>query len=139
METRTIRQQVTFKAAPHEVYELLMDEKKHAAFSQSKTSISRKVGGKINSGDGYIEGTNLEWVPDKKIVQSWRDSDWPEGHFSKAMWSFTPKPGGTHMIFTQSGVPADQYDATAQGWHDYYWEPMKILLKNPLAEILPLV
>jgi len=70
METRDIRQQVTFKAPPHEVYELLMDEKKHGAFSQSKTSINSKVGGKISSGGGYIEGTNLELVPDKKIVQS---------------------------------------------------------------------
>ena len=129
METRNIRQQVTFKASPHEVYELLMDEKKHGAFSQSKTSISRKIGGKISSGDGYIEGTNLELISDQKIVQSWRDSDWPEGHLSKASWLFNPIKGGTRMIFTQSGVPADQYEATAQGWRDYYWEPMKAMLK----------
>jgi activator of HSP90 ATPase len=130
METRNIRQQVTFKSPPHEVYELLMDEKKHGTFSHSKTSISRKVGGKISSGDGYIEGTNLELVPDKKIVQSWRDSDWAVGHFSKATWSFSPTTGGTLMVFTQSGVPADQYEATSQGWRDYYWEPMKGMLKK---------
>jgi activator of HSP90 ATPase len=130
METRTIRQQVTFKASPHEVYELLMDEKKHAKFSQSKTTVSRKIGGKISSGDGYIEGTNLELAPDSKIVQSWRDSDWPDGHYSKATWVFSPIPGGTRMIFTQSGVPADQYESTAQGWRDYYWNPMKEMLKK---------
>ncbi len=130
MKTRNIRQQVTFKASPHEVYELLMDEKKHGAFSQSKTSISRKVGGKFSSGDGYIEGTNLELVPDQKIVQSWRDSDWAEGHYSQATWSFNPVLGGTRMVFTQSGVPADQYETTAQGWREYYWEPMKAMLKK---------
>jgi len=81
MKTRTIRQQVTFKASPHELYELLMDEKKHGQFTRSRTTISRKVGGKISSGDGYIDGINLELVPDKKIVQSWRASDWPEGHY----------------------------------------------------------
>jgi activator of HSP90 ATPase len=130
MKTRTIRQQVTFKASPHEVYELLMDEKKHGQFSRSKTTISRKVGGKISSGDGYIEGTNLELVPDKKVVQSWRDTDWPEGQYSKATWEFTPVASGTRMIFTQSGVPDDQYEATAQGWRDYYWEPMKEMLEK---------
>lgn len=98
METRTIRQQVTFKAPPHEVYELLMDEKKHAAFSQSKTTVSRKVGGKVSSGDGYIEAVNLELVPDEKIVQQWRDTDWPEGHFSKATWTFTPIASGTRLL-----------------------------------------
>jgi len=130
MKTRTIHQQVTFKGTPHDVYELLMDEKKHGEFSQSKTIISRKVGGRISSGDGYIEGTNLEIVPDKKIVQSWRDTDWPEGHYSKATWEFVPVASGTRMIFTQSGVPDDQYEATAQGWRDYYWEPMKEMLKK---------
>ena len=130
METRTIRQQVTFKATPHEVYELLMDEKKHAGFYGSKMTISRKVSGKLISGDGYIEAVNLELEPDKKIVQQWRDTDFPEGHFSKATWAFTPIASGTRLIFTQSGVPADQYDATNEGWRDYYWEPMKEALKK---------
>ena len=130
METRTIRQQVTFKASPHELYELLTNEKKHGQFTQSRTTISRKVGGKISSGDGYIEGTNLDLVPDKKIVQSWRGSDWPEGHYSKATWEFIPVAGGTRMIFTQSGVPEDQYDAVSGGWQDYYWTPMKEMLEK---------
>jgi activator of HSP90 ATPase len=130
MKTRTIRQQVTFKASPHDLYELLMDEKKHGEFSQSKTTISRKVGGRISSGDGYINGVNLELVPDKKIVQSWRGSDWPEGHYSRATWEFFPVAGGTRMIFTQSGVPDDQYESIAQGWRDYYWEPMKEMLQK---------
>jgi activator of HSP90 ATPase len=130
VKTRTIRQQVTFKAAPHEVYELLMDEKKHGQFTQSKTIINRKVGGRISSSDGYIDGVNLELVPDKKIVQSWRGSDWPDGHYSKATWEFTPITGGTRMIFAQSGVPEDQYESIAQGWRDYYWKPMKEMLKK---------
>lgn len=125
MKTRTIRQQVTFKGTPHELYELLMDAKKHGAFYGSSMTISRKVGGKLVSGDGYIAAINMELVPDKKIVQSWRASDWPEGQYSKATWEFTPVIGGTRLFFTQSGVPEDQYAAVSQGWRDYYWEPMK--------------
>ena len=130
MKTRTVRQQVTFKAAPHELYELLMDEKKHGAFTQSRTTISRKVGGKISSGDGYIDGFNLELIPDRKIVQSWRASDWPEGHYSRATWEFIPVESGTRMTFIQSGVPEDQYAAISQGWRDYYWVSMKEALKK---------
>lgn len=130
MKTRTIRQQVTFKASPHDVYELLMDEKKHGAFYGSKMTISRKVGGRLNSGDGYIEAVNLELVPDKKIIQQWRDTDFPEGHYSRATWEFTHVPDGTRMVFIQSGVPDDQYEATSQGWRDYYWEPMKEMLQK---------
>ncbi len=84
MKTKTVRQSVTFKATAHDVYETLMDSRKHARFTQAKARISRKVGGKICAYDGYIDGTNLELIPDAKIVQSWRGSDWPEGHYSRA-------------------------------------------------------
>jgi activator of HSP90 ATPase len=128
MKTRTIRQQVTFKASPTEVYEALMDEKKHARFTGAKASISRLVGGKFKSWDGYIEGINLELVPGKKIVQHWRDSDWPAGHYSRATFSLTPIKGGTRLNFTQSGVPGDLAEETSSGWREYYWQPMKAML-----------
>lgn len=130
METKTIKQSVTIKASPHDVYEALMDAKKHAKFTGGKATISRKVGGKFSAFDGYAEGVNLELVPDKKIVQSWRAEDWPEGHYSRATFSFKEVEGGTKLTFTQTGVPDDQYDSIAQGWKEYYWAPMKEMLEK---------
>ena len=75
---KTIRQVVTFRASPHDVYEALMDSKKHSAFTGDKAVISREVGGTFEAGTGYISGTNLQLVPDRKIVQSWRGTDFPE-------------------------------------------------------------
>jgi uncharacterized protein YndB with AHSA1/START domain len=73
--SKLIQQTVTFKASPHDVYEALMDSKKHAAFSGGKASISRKVGGRISAYDGYITGKNIELIPDQEIVQDWRAVD----------------------------------------------------------------
>jgi activator of HSP90 ATPase len=129
MKTKDIRQTVTFKATAHEIYELLMDSKKHSALAGGdKATISRKVGGKFNIG-GYIEGVNLELVPDMKIVQQWRYEDWPEGHFSTATFTFSEGDGKTKMTFTQAGVPEQFYEDIKQGWIDYYWTPMKEMLK----------
>jgi activator of HSP90 ATPase len=130
METKTIRQSVTIKASPHDVYEALMDSKKHAGFTGGKATISRKVGGKFTAYDGYAAGVNLELIPDKKIVQTWRAEDWPEGHYSKAAFTFTRVSGGTKLTLTQTDVPEDQYDSIAQGWRDYYWGPMKQMLEK---------
>jgi activator of HSP90 ATPase len=130
METLNVKQTVTFKVPPHDVYEALMDSKKHAKFTGDKATISRKVGGKFSTFDGYSEGTILELEPDTKIVQSWRASDWPEGHYSKATFSFKAIPAGTRLSFTQTGVPSKQYDDIAQGWRDYYWAPMKEMLEK---------
>jgi activator of HSP90 ATPase len=126
MKTKTIRQSVTFNAVPHDLYEILMDSRKHSRLAGGgKTKISRAEGGAFSVYDGYATGFNLMLVPDTLVVQSWRASDWPEGHFSKATFSFKEVKGGTRLTFRQSGVPEDQHEAISQGWRDYYWGPMK--------------
>ena len=130
MRTKSIHQSITFKASPHEVYETLIDSKKHSEFTNSEVSISRQTGGNFSVYSGEIEGVNLELVPDQKIVQSWRYSDWPEGHYSKVVFSLGQIPSGTRLTFTQTGVPEVFYDDIRQGWHDYYWKPMKDFLKK---------
>jgi len=130
MESKDIRQAVTFKAGAHEVYELLMDAKKHSALAAGdEVKISRKVGGKFNVG-GYVEGVNMELVPDEKIVQSWCYEDWPEGHFLMATFIFKEEGGKTKMTFTQTGVPVQFYEDIKQGWIDYYWTPMREMLEK---------
>jgi activator of HSP90 ATPase len=130
MKIKTIRQSVTIKATPHEVYEALMDSRKHSKFTEAKASISRKMGGKFKAYGDYISGVNLELVPDKKIVQSWRGSDWPKGHYSKVTFSLKRVKGGTRLTFGQSGLPEKYYKDISQGWRDYYWKPMKEMLEK---------
>jgi len=130
MKTKTIRQSVIFKTRPHEVYKALMDSRQHAKFTGANAKISRKVGGKFIAYDGYIEGINLNLVPDRKIVQSWRGSDWPEGHYSRATFSLRKAKNGTRLTFAQTGVPDQEYHDIRQGWRDYYWKPMKEMLEK---------
>ena len=130
MHTKIIRQSVTFKAGAHEIYEALMDSHKHAKFSSAKATISRKVGGKFTAYDGYIEGTNLEVIPDKRIVQSWRGSDWPDGHYSTVTFTLTKAKNGTRLTFTQNDVPEEYYDDISQGWYDFYWNPIRKMLET---------
>src|SRR3989304_3944316 len=103
MANKTIKQTATFKASPHQVYEALMDSKKHSQFTGGKASISRKVGGKFSVYDGYAEGVNLELVPDEKIVQTWRAGDWPAGHNSRVTFVIKEVKGGARLTFTPHG------------------------------------
>jgi activator of HSP90 ATPase len=127
---KTIRQSVTIKATAHQVYESLMDSRKHAKLTNDAVNISRKVGGRFSAYSGYCTGTNLELVRDKKIVQSWRGSDWPEGHYSKATFNLKKVKGGTRLTFVQTGVPDEQYKDIKQGWIDHYWTSMKEMLQK---------
>jgi activator of HSP90 ATPase len=128
--SKLIKQTITFNASPHEVYEALMDSKKHSAFTGGKASISRTVGGKFSAYDNYITGKNIELVPDKKIVQEWRAVDWPEGYFSHIIYEFTAVPEGTRLDFTHADVPNGTEEEFTQGWIDNYWEPMKAYLEK---------
>lgn len=128
---KTIRQSVTFKAPPHEVYEMLMDSRKHTRFTSAKARINRNIGGKFSAYDGYCSGKNLALAKDKKIVQSWRSSDWqPTDHYSKATFALKTVKGGTRLTFIQTGVPDNHYESIKQGWIDHYWTQMKEMLEK---------
>jgi activator of HSP90 ATPase len=130
VKTKNLQQSVIIKATPREVYEALMDSRKHSKFTGAKASISRKVGGRCSVNGNYIRGINLDLMPNKRIVQAWRGSDWPKGHYSIATFSLSRIKGGTRLIFTQMGVPDREYKGISQGWRDYYWKPMKEMLEK---------
>lgn len=123
--SKTIRQSVTLRASPEEIYEVLMDSKEHARLTGAAAEISREVGGEISAYDGYIEGSNVELVGNKRIVQLWRGSDWPREHYSRVTFALHKIAGGTHLSFRQSNIPDSQYKGIKQGWIDFYWEPMR--------------
>jgi activator of HSP90 ATPase len=130
MKTKTIQQTIMLYARPHEVYEMLMDEKKHAQFTGSTAQISRKVGGTFVTNNGYSDGINKELVKDTKIVQTWRASDWPDKHYSTLTITLSFVESKTRLSFVQTGVPEDQYEEISKGWYDYYWDPLKKALEK---------
>jgi activator of HSP90 ATPase len=130
METKTIQQSATFGAPPTDVYEMLMDSKKHAALSGEPASISREVGGSFTAWGTHISGFNLALRPGQKIVQAWRALDWWPDHYSIAIFEFTADNGGTKLDFTQIGVPAHRYEGHCRGWTQTYWTPMKEILAH---------
>jgi len=121
-----IEQEVIIRGAtPHDIYETLLDEKKHAALTSGEAMIRRFVGGKFTTFDGWATGEQVEFVVDKKIVQTWRAEDWPEGEVSECTYELTAVTGGTKIVFTQKGVPKSFVKAVTKGWQDYYWKPLQ--------------
>lgn len=124
---KTIEQEVTFKATPHDVYEALMDSAKHANFTGAEASVSREAGGKFTAYDGAIEGTNVELTPDVRIVQSWRcdATGWPKDHYSHLSITLEPVAGGTLLTLDHENVPDPSFEECTEGWRTAYWDKMK--------------
>ena len=100
---KTIRQTATIRGAtPHDIYETIMDPKKHTKLSRQPTTVSRRVGGAFKVGHD-LESKNLKLTKDRRIVQTWRANNWPKGTYSKATFAFARAGGGTRVTFTQTG------------------------------------
>jgi activator of HSP90 ATPase len=134
-DTTSIRQTVTFNASPHDVYEMIMDSKKHESLSGEKASISREVGGAFKAWGEHISGFNLVLQPDRKIVQAWRARDWWADHYSIATFDLRKVDSRTELRFTQIGVPPHRFDGHSRGWIETYWQPMQELFdKGALSD-----
>ena len=121
-----IEQTVFFDATPKDVYDALLDARKHSEFTGSPAKTNAKVGATFTAWDGYIDGKNLELVDGKKIVQEWKTTEWPEGYpFSRLEFTLAPKKGGTELKMVHSKVPAEQVSEYTEGWKSSYWGPLK--------------
>jgi len=126
LPTCTIKQSVLIPATPVEVYDAIVNAKKHAAFTGSPAKSANKVGGKFTAWDGYITGKYLKLVPGKKIVEEWRTNDWPADYPPSLIeLSFERVNAATRLTMVQAEVPAAQAPQYRQGWKDYYWTPLK--------------
>jgi activator of HSP90 ATPase len=117
-------------ATPQEIYHAWMSSDGHSAMTGSPAKISPELGGKFEAWDGYIHGTNLELVPGKRIVQSWRtvefSADEPD---SRIEISLDAEGEQTRLTLHHTGLPphGKQYE---QGWVESYFEPMKEYFKT---------
>lgn len=138
MKNQVITHEVIFDATPHEVFESLMDSKKHTQYTERIAKIQRKVGGGFTINDGWLSGKTIQLKKDRLIVQDWREKPWPKNYFSRVMFKLKPLSGGrrTQLSLIHSGVPEERRDEINEGWRKYYWEPMTLYLRKEKAKIV---
>ena len=124
--TTTLLQTVDLHAPPDEVYRAYMLGPRHAEFTKSPADVDGRVGGRMSAWDGYISGEFLQLEEGRRIVQTWRTTEWPEGYDdSKLELTFTPTDGGTRVTMVHSNVPSEQARRYDDAWKEHYWEPLK--------------
>ena len=113
-------------ASPQEIYEAWLDSVTHSEMTGSGASMSDEIGAEVSAHDGYITGSNLELVPGKRIVQSWRTTQFDDEH-EDSIVTVTLEDADTGALLTlvHTNVPNDQTSHEQGGWEEYYFEPMK--------------
>lgn len=127
MRTGIIRHHIFFPAVkPEQVYRALLSTTEHSEFTGAPAKCSARIGGRFTAWDEYISGKNLELISDKKIVQEWKTTEWPDKYPPSILKiTLTEKTTGTELTMVQSKVPSSQVNDYDKGWYDAYWNPMK--------------
>ena len=130
MITKNIHQTISLKANSKEVYHSLMNSRLHSQITDSKVVIGTKTGSSFRVWDGAVNGIILKLKPNKKIVLAWRTDEWPEDHYSVAIFNITAAGNSTKLSIDQYGVPADDYKNIGDNWKACYWVPMKKMFEK---------
>jgi activator of HSP90 ATPase len=118
-------------ASPDDVYRAWLSSEEHGAMTGGSATIDPKVGGAFSAWDGYITGRTLALEPGRRIVQSWRTSEFADSDpDSEIEVLLAPVEGGTKLTLRHRNVPEDQPDYEHKGWQENYFDPMKEYFSN---------
>jgi uncharacterized protein YndB with AHSA1/START domain len=113
-------------ASPQAVYDAWMSSEGHGEMTLTECTIDPRVGGEYEAGDGYITGRTIALAPGRRIVQTWRTSEFADTDpDSEIEVLLEPADGGTRLTLHHRHVPDGQTDYEHGGWQDNYFEPMR--------------
>ena len=122
--------ETTFKTSAEKIYKTWLDSNGHSLMTGGPAQISDQLGTPFTAWDGYISGSNLELEPNKRIVQTWRTTEFtPEEEDSKIEILLEEKGGQTKLTLIHTNLPkhGDQY---YKGWQNHYFTPMQAYFQN---------
>ena len=124
-----IRQSVTLKAPPRELFDAFLDSRQHSRITGVPARTSRRVGARFTAFGGALSGRNLMIVPGRMIVQAWRSTQFKAGDpDSILVLTFNKTAGGARIDLVHVNVPGHDHQGVTRGWPKYYWGPWRMHL-----------
>lgn len=112
-------------ASAEEIYTTWLNSKGHTEMTGGEAVISDAIGDAFTAWNGYIEGKNIDLEANKKIVQSWRTSQFEaQEEDSQIEVLFHEVDGQTEITLIHSNLP-ESGAHYKKGWENHYFEPMK--------------
>ena len=113
------------KATAKVIYTSWLNSEQHTKMTGGEATISDKVGDPFTAWDGYITGKNIAIEPSKRILQSWRTSQFLENEKdSQIEILLNEVDGETELTLIHTDVP-ESGDHYKKGWFVHYFEPME--------------
>jgi len=128
---RTIQIAASLPAPPAVLFDMYLDPELHGAVIGAPVSIGAHAGAEFHAFGGGLQGTILQVVPKRLIVQSWRATGWKARDIdSTLILTFWPEGRGARIELVHVNVADHDFAGVSEGWETYYWQPWREYLKK---------
>lgn len=106
-------------ATPEEVYMAITNPVTIELWTGEVAEMSTEPGTEFSMWDGSIVGKNIEFEPNKKVVQQW----YFEGQSDNSIVTIKlhDDKQGTSAELRHTNIPDDDYNDIVDGWNDSYF------------------
>jgi hypothetical protein len=126
MKKEALRVSTTIPAAPTTLYLAWLSTEQHGAMTSSTAKIDSQVGGKFQAWNGYISGKIVVLDLGRRIIMSWRTTDFPrDAADSRVEIHFEALGGSTRLTILHTEIPEGQGEKYRVAWNDNYFVPMR--------------
>ena len=111
------------KGTPEEIYASLINPFAISLWTGAEADMNEEPGSRFSLFDGDIEGKNIAFESNQKIIQEWFFGDQEE----KSIVTITLRPDRhfTKIELHHTNIPEEAYEDMAHGWDSYYFGGLK--------------
>ena len=120
---KELRKYYRIKGTPEEIYAALTNPFAIALWTGAKAEMKEEPGSPFSLFDEDIEGINISFEKNSKIVQEWFFGEQED----KSIVTITLRPDRhyTKIELHHTNIPNEAYEDMTHGWDDYYFGGLK--------------
>src|SRR5579862_1350466 len=104
-----IRLVTILPVTPEDLYDAWLSSLGHTAMTGAPATTEARVGARHTAWNGYISGEHVELEPGRRILQTWRTTEFPETSPDSLLEIVLTEDGdGTRITLIQNGIPDGQ-------------------------------
>lgn len=127
---KTYKKYFKITALPADVYNALTNKAMLEIWTGEDAVMEAVAGTEFSLWEESINGLNLEFVQDQKIVQEWYFGEEDEDKKSIVTIKLHPDKKGTIMEVVQTNIPEEAYRNIADGWEEDYYKGLNELFEE---------
>ena len=126
MKKEALRVTSTIPVAPTTLYFAWIDSTHHSSMTGMTAKIEPEVGAKYSACSGYVTGKLVILDLGRRIVMSWRTTDFPrDAADSRVEVHFETLGPSTRILILHTDIPEGQSEKYKALWNEKYIAPMR--------------